>query len=107
MKKADNPGRLRLILIQISIITPIFLALLVYIKQGIEMNRVKLEYRKLVEIEEELYSQYEDLLLEKEILSSPAKIENIVLREYGFVYPDCISVEKKEEIRLTLMKNEQ
>ena len=70
------------------------------------MIQVKKEYRKLVEIEEELYLQYEDLLFKKEVLSSPSRIERIAIEKFGFVCPDSISFERKNKIQFTFLENE-
>lgn len=71
------------------------------------MNSAKREYRKLVEIEEELYTQHEFLLLKKEILNSPDRIEKIATNKLGFVNPDSITFENQNKINLISLDNEK
>jgi len=105
--KSESYKKLKFIIGQISIIAPIFLALLIYIRHGIEMNQAKKEYRRLIEIEEELYGQYEDLLLQKETLSSPSRIEKIAIEKLGFVRPDSISFEREESVHIVSKDHKQ
>ena len=96
--RTEGHRRLKFIISQIVIIIPIFLALIAYVKHGIQMNQVKKEYRKLVEMEKKLYVQYEDLLFEKEELSAPRRVEKIAIKKYGFVIPENIFFEKEVNI---------
>lgn len=103
--KTEAFKRLKFFFFQIAIITPIFIALLVYIKHGIELNQAKKEYRELVQVQEELRSQYEDLLYEEEVLSSPMRIENIAMQKLGFVYPDSITFEDENSMQFSSLDN--
>jgi hypothetical protein len=105
-KKSDKFKILRFVLFEFIILTPLILAMLAYLKQGIDMTRAKKEYVKLVEIEQELYTQREELILKKEFLSSPGRIEKIATERLGFVSPLSITDEKKNSINIAKVVNE-
>jgi cell division protein FtsL len=105
MNKFESLKKFKFIFIQFVIIAPIFFALLVYYRHVLDVNSSKREFKKLVEIEEELYTQHEFLLLEKAMLSSPARIEKIAINKLGFVCPDSISYENENKMNLTTAGN--
>ena len=70
------------------------------------MNRTRIDFKKITQMEEELYHQYENLLYEKEMLSSPSRIEKIAVEKLGFVSPDSINFKRVKQAQYAMFENE-